>query len=156
MDEIFFIGLAAAALRFATPILYGALGEALSQRAGVINVGVEGVMLVGAFAGVWGAVHSGSLWAGVALAMIAGVLMGGVHALLCLRLHVDQIVAGIALTILGLGLSGFAHRLTLGAGAGTKITSFAPLDLGPLSQIPVLGPILFQHHTLVYLALVLA
>jgi simple sugar transport system permease protein len=156
MDDIFFIGLAAATLRFATPILYGALGEALSQRAGVINVGIEGVMLVGAFTGVWGAVHSGSLWAGIALAMLAGVLMGGIHAWLCLKLHVDQIVAGIALTILGLGLSGFGNRLTLGAGSGTKITSFAPLDLGALSDIQVLGPILFQHHTLVYVALALA
>ncbi len=152
---MFLVGVAAAALRFATPLLWAALGESLAQRAGVLNVGVEGIMLVGAFAAGWGAAVTGSPWVGVGLAIVSGVLMAGIHAVLCLRFHLDQIVAGTALAILGLGLSGFGFRLTLGAEIGRQYTTFTVLDLGALSQIPILGPILFQHHALVYLGLAL-
>ncbi len=156
MDQIFFVGLIAAAFRLATPLLFAALGEAVSQRSGVLNVGIEGIMLVGAFAGAWGAVATGSPWLGVVIAVAAGLLTAAIHAVLCLRFHVDQIVSGIALTMLGLGLSGFGYRLTLGADRGIAIPGFARLDLGGVAQVPMLGPALFQHQALVYAALALA
>lgn len=156
MDQIFLIGLLASAFRLATPILYAALGEAVSQRAGVLNVGIEGIMLVGAFTAAWGAILGGSPWIGLGFAIVAGIAMAAIHAVMCLYFRVDQIVAGIALTVLGLGLSGFGYRITFGTGGTVQIPTFERLDLGPLSEIPILGPSFFQHHTLVYVAIVVA
>ena len=156
MDQIFWVGLVASAFRLGTPILLAALGEAVSQRSGVLNVGIEGMMLVGAFTGVLGGVLTGSPWLGLLVAMAAGMAMAAIHALLCLRFLLDQIVVGIAMTVLGLGLSGFGNRITLGAEKTVAAPSFARVDLGPLADIPFLGPALFQHTALVYIALVLA
>src|SRR5262249_36753066 len=130
--------------------------ETVSQRAGVLNVGIEGMMLVGAFTGVLGAVMLASPWLGLVVAMAAGTAMAAFHALLCLRLRLDQIVAGIAMTLLGLGLSGFGNPITLGAEKTVSAPSFARLDFGALSDLPVLGPALFQHHALVYISVAFA
>jgi simple sugar transport system permease protein len=156
MDQIFWVGLVASAFRLGTPILLAALGETVAQRAGVLNVGIEGMMLVGAFTGVLGGVITGSPWLGLLTAMAAGMIMAAIHALLCLRFLLDQIVVGIAMTVLGLGLSGFGNRITLGAERTIAAPSFAKVDLGPLADIPFLGPALFQHTALVYISLVLA
>jgi simple sugar transport system permease protein len=156
MDQIFFIGLIASALRLGTPILFAALGEAVSQRSGVLNVGIEGIMLVGAFVGVFGAFVTGSPWLGFLAAMLAGVAMAALHALLCVYMRLDQIVAGIGLTVLGLGLSGFGNRTAFAAGQATRIPGFERLDLGALSRVDFIGPAFFQLHALVYVALALA
>lgn len=156
MDQIFFVGLIAAAFRLGTPILFAALGEAVAQRSGVLNVGIEGIMLVGAFVGVYGAFVTGSPWLGFLAAILAGVLLAALHALLCIYMRLDQIVAGIGLTVLGLGLSGFGNRMAFATGQATRIPGFERLDLGALSRIEFVGPAFFQHQTLVYLALALA
>jgi simple sugar transport system permease protein len=157
MDWIFLIGLLASGVRFATPVLYAALGETITQRSGVLNVGVEGIMLVGAFMAVLGAVATGSPWGGLAVAIGAGLALGALHALFCVVLKVDQIVSGIGLIVLGLGLSGFSFRISLGAAsAPVAVPTFDRIDFGPLSGIPGLGPILFNHHLLVYLGVALA
>jgi simple sugar transport system permease protein len=156
MDQIFFVGLIAAAFRLGTPILFAAIGEAVAQRSGVINVGIEGIMLVGAFVGVYGALVTGSPWLGFLLAMLAGVVLAALHALLCVYMRLDQIVAGIGLTVLGLGLSGFGNRMAFATGQATRIPGFERLDFGALSRVDFIGPALFQHHALVYLALALA
>jgi simple sugar transport system permease protein len=143
-------------LRLGTPILFAALGEAVSQRSGVLNVGIEGTMLVGAFVGVWGAFVTGSPWLGLLAAMLASVAMAALHALLCVYLRLDQIVAGIGVTVLGLGLSGFGNRTAFPAGQVTRIPGFERLDFGALSSIDFLGPALFQLHALVYIAVALA
>ncbi len=157
IDTLFLIGLAASALRFATPILFASLGETVGQRAGVLNVGLEGIMLVGAFMGVLGAVWTGSPWGGLALAIVGGLMMAALHGLFCLVFRVDQILSGIALIVLGTGLSGFGYRLTLGA-AGTppKAPPFPRLEIAGLTDLPVIGPILFQHQPMVYLGIALA
>lgn len=156
MDQIFFVGLIAAAFRLGTPILFAALGEAVAQRSGVLNVGIEGIMLVGAFVGVYAAFVTGSPWLGFLLAMLAGVVLAALHALLCIYMRLDQIVAGIGLTVLGLGLSGFGNRMAFATGQATRIPGFERLDFGALSRIDFIGPAFFQHHALVYLALALA
>jgi simple sugar transport system permease protein len=156
VDQIFLVGLIASAFRLGTPILFAALGETVAQRSGVLNVGIEGIMLVGGFVGVWGSFVSGSPWIGLLCAMLAGAALAGLHAVVCLALRLDQIVAGIGLTVLGLGLSGFGNRLAFEGGKATQVPVFERLDFGALSQVEFIGPAFFQLHALVYVALVLA
>lgn len=157
LDEVFIVGLLASALRFATPVMFAALGETVSQRAGILNVGLEGLMLVGAFLAALGAWWTGTPWGGLACAIAGGVALAAVHAVFAIILRVDQIVSGIGLIVLGLGLSGYGYRLTLGAKSpGPPIPSFATIDLGSLADIPVIGPVFLKQHVLFYAALLLA
>jgi general nucleoside transport system permease protein len=155
MDAALLVGLLAAGIRLSMAIAFAALGETVAQRAGVLNVGIEGIMLVGAFLAALGSVWTGSPWGGAALAILGGIAMASVHGIFAVILRVDQIVSGIALVVLGLGLSGFGYRLTIGA-APVPIPAFQPFALGPFAKLPVLGPILFDHTPLVYLSVVSA
>jgi simple sugar transport system permease protein len=157
LDTIFFVGLVTAGFRLATPMIYAALGETLAQRSGVLNIGIEGIMVMGAFIAAVGAVWTGSPWGGLLLAILVGAALGAVHAFFCITLRVDQIVAGVGMIVLCLGLSGFAFRLTLGAERmPPPVPTFSRLEFGGLSQLDVAGPILFNHHFLVYLGIALA
>lgn len=157
MDEMIILaGLLAAGIRLAAPIALAAIGETLSQRSGVINVGLEGIMLVGAFVAVLLAVKCGSPWIGLAGAVAAGAAMGALHAFFTVRLKVEQIVSGIALLFLGLGLSGYGFRLTLAQGGqAVRVPGFAELDLFGLGASPI-GSILFGQFALVYFAVLSA
>lgn len=154
MEPVLIAGLLAASIRLAMSIGITALGEAVAQRSGMINVGIEGIMLVGAFLAALGALLSGSPWGGLALALLGGVLLAAVHGWFTIVLRTDQIVTGIAFIVLGLGLSSFLFRLTMGA-APSSLPAFRALDLGPLTAIPFVGPILFGQNILVYLTLLL-
>ncbi|QDZ01298.1 ABC transporter permease [Nitratireductor mangrovi] len=158
MDEAVFVSaLLAAGIRLAAPIALAALGETLAQRSGVINVGLEGIMLVGAFVAVLMAVQTQSPWIGLAGAIFCGAAMGALHAYFSVILKVEQIVTGIALLFLGMGLSGYGYRLTIGmSGSPVAVPGFRPLDLFGLSDLPVVGAVLFGQHALVYLTLVAA
>lgn len=157
MDDVFFIGLLAGAFRFATPIALAALGETIAQRSGVLNVGIEGIMLVGAFLAVLGSVWTGTPYGGLVCAVAGGMALAALHAFLSITMKVDQIVSGIALIVLGLGLSGFFYRLTIGAeSAAPKVPSFDKLDLGAVSRTDFFGPVFLQHHLLVYATVVVA
>ena len=154
IDQIFIVGLLASALRFAAPLMFAALGETVAQRAGVLNVGLEGIMLVGAFLAALGAWWTGSPWGGLVLAMLGGAAMAALHAFLSITLRADQIISGIAMIVLGLGISGYGFRLTLGAmSPPPTIPSFAPLTLWGLAELPVIGKVLFGQHLLLYLVL---
>jgi simple sugar transport system permease protein len=123
----------------------------LAQRSGVINVGLEGVMLVGAFLAVLFAVLTGSPWGGLAMAIVGGLAMGGVHALIAVKLRIDQIVTGIALIFLGIGISSYGYRLTLGkSGVAANVPGFDPVAIPGLTDLPLIGPLLFGQHILVY------
>jgi general nucleoside transport system permease protein len=158
MDEALFLsGLLAASIRLAAPIALAAIGETISQRAGVINVGIEGIMLVGAFVAVLVTVATSNPWAGLAAAILSGAAMGAIHALFTVQLKADQIVSGIALLFLGLGLSGYGFRLTLAqGGSAVQVPGFRELDLFGLADLPFVGPILFGQHALIYIAIVSA
>jgi len=153
MENSFWITILATAVTAGTPILYAALGETLSERAGILNLGVEGMMLVGAATGFMVTVSTQSLWLGVLAAMAAGGLMAAIHALLTVSLRANQVVSGLALTIFGTGLSGFLGKSYIGIPAPASFKAFAvPI----LSQVPFLGPILFRQDALVYLSFLIA
>ena len=135
----------------ATPLIYAALGETVVEKAGVLNLGIEGMMLVGAMAGFAAALATGSPTLGFAAAAAAGVAMALIFAVLTLGLQANQVATGLALTLFGGGLSAFlGHSL-----AGTPIDGLKGLDIPVLSQLPVLGPLLFRYDIMVYLSLLL-
>jgi ABC-type uncharacterized transport system permease subunit len=138
-------------LLYSVPFIAAALGESVSQRAGVYNVGLEGYMLMGALLGYYGAHFSGSAWIGLLIGIVAGLLLSSVHAVLTVIYKADQIISGIAIWLIGLGLSSYIYQMFA---VRSFITGFKPLDLGFLSDIPVVGPILFQQNILVYVVII--
>ncbi len=132
-----------------TPLLLAATGELVAERAGVLNLGVEGMMLAGAIAAFAAAYSTGSASLGLLAALLAGVALALVFAVLALTLHANQTATGLALTIFGRGFSAL-----LGAGyVGTTAPTLPKLAVPGLSDLPVVGPVLFGHDVLVYLAL---
>ena len=152
MNETLLISILAASITAGTPILFAALGELISERAGVTNLGVDGMMLVGACAGFIAAQQTGSLLSGVGMALLAGSLMALIHAFLTVTLRANQVVSGLALTLFGTGLSGY---LGLDYVAQQATVVFSKLDVPGLSEIPVLGPVLFRQDLLVYCSYIL-
>lgn len=154
LTEAFLVQTLSGGINLATPLLFAALGEAYAEKSGVMNLGVEGTMLVGALAGFWGTYAFGNLWIGVALGLAAGALLGLIMAFASVTLGADQIVTGVAITLFGIGISIFLYSSEFGINS-VSITGFQPISIPFLSQIPVLGPVLFQNNALVYLALLL-
>jgi simple sugar transport system permease protein len=146
-EHSIFISILAAAVTAGTPILYAALGELITERAGILNLGIEGIMLTGAVCGFSAAVTTGSNWFGLFAAMFAGGAVAGIHALLCISLRANQVVSGLALTLFGTGLSGYLGKSYIGMPVPH---AFTVQPLGPLAQLPFIGPIFFQHDVLVY------
>ena len=130
-----------------TPLLLGTLGEILAERAGVMNLGVEGMMAFGAVTGFAVALHTQSAWLGLLAAILAGALLAVVHATLTVKLRANQVVSGLALTTLGLGLSGLIGRKLIGKPLQAK---FSALDIPLLGDLPLFGKALFAHDILVY------
>lgn len=151
--EAFLIGLIAATLRVSTPLILGTLGELFAERAGILNLGIEGTMFFGAFVGFVVGGATGSLWLGVLAAILAGMLAGVLMALLSVQLGVNQHVSGLGITLLLIGLSLFGFRLIYGE---PRIPpSIEPFDrLSPFGQTPILGSI-FEQYALTYVAFAL-
>ena len=114
LTPAFIVSVLAAAVAAGTAILFACLGELITERAGVLNLGIEGIMLMGALAGAGACIWSGSAWVGAAAALVAGAAMAAIHALLCVGLRANQVVSGLALTIFGAGLSAFLGRDIVG------------------------------------------
>ncbi len=142
-----------AAVRIASPLIFATMGELICERAGVLNLGIEGIMTVGAFAG-WVTVWlGGGLWLGVGVALLAGMAMGLLHGLLTVPLGLSQHVTGIGITLLATSLTYYTYRLALPqVTSPPKIEAFRPLEIPVLSDIPLLGPALFAQTPLTYLA----
>lgn len=152
MSESLLTSFLAATVRVATPLLLGALGEAVAERGGVINLGIEGAMLAGALGAALGATAHGP-WMGVALAIAAGIAVGLLVGLISVGAGADQIITGTAVTLGMIGLTGAIYREAYGpAGVGLSLPTFPTIPLPVLRRIPYLGPALFEQSILTYAA----
>ena len=143
----------ASGIRLATPFLLSALGETIGQRSGVLNLGVEGVMLIGAYAAYITALRTGSVTAGVVAAMAAGAAMGVVYAFITVVMHATQGISGIGIFLFGLGFTDLLFRQQVGT--PIPIDGLRGVDLGWLSELPVVGELFFGHSVLTYVAFAL-
>ena len=157
MSEFFTVSVlvttAASGIRLATPFLFAALGEAVGQRSGVLNLGVEGVMLLGAYAAYKTALDTDSATAGVLAALFVGLLMGAIYAVMTVVMRAEQGISGIGIFLFGLGLSDLLFQKQVGT--PVSITGLRDWHVPILSDIPHVGEVLFQHNPLVYAAFML-
>ena len=146
----------AASLRIASPLIFGVLGALLCERAGVLNLGIEGIFVAGAMAG-WMAVWLGAgLWGGIFFAILAGGALGLLHGILTVPMGLSQHVSGLGVTLFATSLSYFVYRTSLPAvSSPPRIEPFRALDIPILSDLPFVGPVLFQQTALTWLALIL-
>lgn len=144
------VGILASGIRLATPYLYASLGETFGQKSGVLNLGVEGIMLLGAFAAFYTTLITENTWLGLLAAIIVGGFMGLAVAVINVTLKAQQGISGIGIFLFGLGMSELLFQKTLGT--VEIVSGFAPVYIPFLSDIPILGKILFQHNILVYIA----
>ena len=152
MEEII-ISVVQRTLVAGTPLLLGTVGEIISERSGILNLGVEGVMAVGAVTAFIVTHHTGNPWLGLCAAIVAGMLISIVHAFASVSLQSNQVVSGLALTMLGLGLAGLLGKPYVGKPLAIKINAM-PIPF--LSDIPIVGPVLFNQSPFFYLAILLA
>lgn len=155
IDTAFLITWLAAAVRLAGPVLLAALGEIYAERAGVLNIGIEGTILLGALASYMVAVYSGSTALGFVAGGAAGLVVGALLALFYLRVHASQIVVGIVFNILAAGLASWIYSLVMGTTSSPTITMLAPLMIPVLSSLPGIGPVLFSQPLPLYFTLLL-
>ena len=152
--DVINVGLFAAALRMATPIVYAALGGIFSEWVGVINIGLEGMMLTSAFTAVTVTHYTGNPWLGVAGAVAVGGLMGFLHAVLTVRFSGNQIVSGTGINVFAMGFTAYMCQVIYGSrGASESVPGLRPLAVPVLVDLPVLGPVLGAHTPLVYVML---
>ncbi len=144
------IGIISSGIRLATPYLYASLGETFSQRSGVLNLGVEGQMLMGAFAAFYVALETGSLWGGVLAAIAVGAVLGLAMAFVTINLQAAQGISGIGFYLFGLGMSNLLFQKMIGT--VETVQGFPKIYIPFLSDIPGIGEILFSHNVLVYIA----
>lgn len=152
MEFAMIVSLIAAGIRSGTPILYASIGEVFAERSGVLNLGVEGMMLMGAMAAYGTAYMTGNAWIGLLVAAGAGGLMALLHAFVTVTLRADQVVSGLALTFVGIGLSAVLGAPFVEVKQVPRLPAF---DIPVLADIPILGQILFQHNIIVYLGFLL-
>lgn len=153
MNDTAFILTLAAAVGAAVPIALAALGELLAEKSGVLNLGVEGMMLIGAVMAFQVGDATGSLWLALLVGSLAGAVFSSIHAFLTITLRANQIVSGLALVIFGTGLSTFIGKSIEGK---PLATDFTPIEWGPLADIPLLGPLLFDQDPMVYATIAIA
>lgn len=152
--ELFLTTLLAGALTAAVPLLLAGLGEQISEKAGVLNIGLEGMLLLGAYTGFCGAYFGGSFWLGLLTGALGGMAVAALMVLFCVRLGMNQIVIGIALTLSMDGLTALLHHFQF-ARARPSLAEAPHWPLPGLAELPVLGPALFERTPLVYLGLLL-
>lgn len=151
--EAIFIGILTSSIRLATPYLFAAIGEAFAQTSGVLNLGVDGIMLVGAFAAFYVTLQTGNVWLGVLAAMIVGLLMGLLMSLISITLKAKQGISGIGLYMFGLGLSSTLFKVLVGT--VIIVEGFQPIKIPLLGDIPIIGEIFFRNSLPVYAAFLL-
>lgn len=151
MNPEYVIAFLASTAGAATPLVLASSGELVAERSGVLNLGLEGIMLVGAVTGFMATLHTGSLTIGLLAALVAGMAMSLVFGFLVLTLQTNQVATGLALTLFGIGLSAFLGRDLV----GQTVAPIAALSFPVLSDIPFIGPLLFRFDPVIYLSLLL-
>jgi simple sugar transport system permease protein len=145
----------AGSVRLATPLALAALGETLVERSGILNLGIEGMMIMGALAGTWAAFSAGS-WAGIVAGAIVGAILGALMALVVLGGGASQVVTGVALTLFGTGLASFLFQVWIPSGRATvNVPPVPALRLPGLADLPLVGPVLFAQNPSTYATLAL-
>ncbi len=154
MSEVFtiavLVAVVASAIRLAVPLLLASLGETYGQRSGVLNLGVDGIMLLGAFAGYYTVLKSGNVWLGLVAAGIVGIILGLASAVIAVTLKAEQGISGIGIYLFGLGMSDLLFQKLVGT--PIPIDTFPELDIPILADIPYIGEMFFQHNLVIYLA----
>ena len=155
VTQVLQVSFFAAIIRISTPLVLATLGELVNERAGVLNLGIEGIMLLGAMVGFSTAFFTGNLWLGLAAAILVGAVAGLVMALLAVVFGVSQHVSGIGTTMLATGLAFYFYRLIFGQPAvPPNIVPFPPIEIPGLSALPLVGPVLFSQTIVTYIAFV--
>ncbi|HZJ99276.1 MAG TPA: ABC transporter permease [Tissierellaceae bacterium] len=156
LNTAFLIALLSASLRLSVPILLAALGGMYSEKAGIVNIALEGMMLMGAFSGVVGSYFSGSQWVGVLVAIISGILISLLFAFITVNIKINQIVSAVAINLLAVGITSFLYRALFGITTNPiTVKAFETFNVPILSQIPIIGEIFFKQTVLVYIAFLL-
>ena len=153
LTAAFWIGVLASGIRLATPYLFAAIGETLGQRSGVLNLGVEGQMLMGAFVAFYVTLQTGNLWLAMLAAAAIGAVMGLAMAFVSINQQAEQGISGIGFYLFGLGMSTLLFQMLVGS--VETVSGFPPIHIPVLSDIPVIGEIFFQQNILVYIAFAL-
>ena len=149
-------GLWASVIRIATPLIFATLGELICERAGVLNLGIEGIMTIGAMAGWIWVYQGGDLWGGIVFAAIVGMIFGFLHSILVVYLGVSQHVSGIGITLLASSISYYAYTLLIPfSTTPPKIVPFSVFEIPILSSIPVIGQAFFHQSALTYFSYIL-
>jgi len=150
--ELFSVSLVAAAIRLSIPLVLAAIGEIYAERSGVLNLGLEGMMIVGALAGFSAMNATGNPWIGLLLAAVCGGALSLIHGFLTITTRADQVISGFALSMLGLGLTSYLGKAWIGVGAKA---GFYSLYIPGLSDLPIVGPIIFSQNILVYITFII-
>ncbi|AFY58598.1 putative ABC-type transport system, permease component [Rivularia sp. PCC 7116] len=144
----------ASSIRLAVPLAFAALGGMYSERGGILNIALEGMLLTGAFSSAVAAFYTGNPWLGVLAAVVAGGMVGLLHAFLCVSLGVNQLVSGLAINLVAGGLTSFLARLVFDGGSAQRLAGIEAINIPWLASIPVIG-ILFQQDIFVYSLIIL-
>lgn len=151
LSSAFLVTWATASVRLSGPVLLAALGETFAERAGVLNVGIEGILLLGALAAYLASYATGSPSAGLLASVAAGLLAGAFLAFMYVTVRASQVVVGIVFNVFAVGLASFVYRLALGASSSPQtVAMFRPLNVPGLTDLPVVGPVLFSQAVLLY------
>ena len=157
LDPAAIVDLLRTSLRLAIPIAYAAMGGVIAERSGIYNIGIEGMMLSGAFGGALGGFLTGSPVGGVVVGILLGMIGASVLGFLAIRLGINQIVCGIAINLVAIGLTAFLARLIFGLNATTQsLPGFTAVPIPLLVEIPIVGPVFFDQDPLIYLLYLLA
>jgi ABC-type uncharacterized transport system permease subunit len=152
------VSIFASTIRIATPVLLAALGELVAEKSGVLNMGVEGMMLAGAFMGFYATYLTGSLWIGIAFGMLAGAVMSLIMAIMGITLRLNQTVIGLGINLLASGLTFYWFRVTFAVGGESTtptVDIFPAIKIPLLTNVPYLGEIFFSQRLLTYFALIM-
>ncbi len=157
MNDWWWVSTVAFGIGLGTPLVFATIGEIIAERAGILNLGVQGTMLVGAVSGFWATFNTGSLTLGVITAVLAGAAISIIHAVLSISLRVSQIVSGLALTLFGTGLASFLGKVGSEPLVGEPSRkTFEPIIEGGIADWPLIGPIVLGHDLLVYVGVLTA